>query len=190
MLDVRFDVGAGLKPALRAESDPLLADKSFPSESKDLNITDMAAGRRSFLKLMLLGLTSAAGFMIAWGAGRFALFGARHEAKREISVELLDKLRPAVPSHVPEAGAWILKIEADPPKIVAFDDRCTHLGCRQRWNQEKGLFECPCHGSEFDQEGHVKRGPANRPMPRFSLAPLGENKLRLLEIAPDGSGAS
>jgi Rieske Fe-S protein len=155
-----------------------------------LNITGMAAGRRSFLKLMLLGLTSAAGLMITWGVGRFALFGARHEVKREISAEFLDKLRPAVPFHVPEAGVWVLKTEANPPKIMAFDDRCTHLGCRQRWNQEKGLFECPCHGSEFDLEGHVKRGPANRPLPRFSFTLLGENKLRLLEIAPDGSGAS
>jgi cytochrome b6-f complex iron-sulfur subunit len=150
----------------------------------------MSAGRRSFLKLILLGLASAAGLMIAWGVGRFALFGARREVKREISAELLDKLRPAVPFHVPEAGVWVLKAEANPQKITAFDDRCTHLGCRQRWNQEKGLFECPCHGSEFDLEGHVKRGPANRPLPRFSFTPLGENRLRMLEIAPDGSGAS
>lgn len=149
-----------------------------------------AEGRRSFLKLMLLGLTSAAGLMITWGMGRFAFFGTRRKIKREISAELLDKLRPAIPFHVPEAGAWILKTEASPPKMTALDDRCTHLGCRQRWNQEKGLFECPCHGSEFDLEGRVKRGPASRPLPRLSFTALGEDKLRLLEMAPDGSGAS
>jgi Rieske Fe-S protein len=138
----------------------------------------------------LLGLTSAAGLMITWGMGRFALFGARHKIKREISVELLDKLRAGVPFHVPETSAWILKTKANPPKIVAFDDRCTHLGCRQKWNQEKGLFECPCHGSEFDLEGRVKRGPANRPLPRFSFTALEGNKLRLQEMPSDGSGAS
>lgn len=156
------------------------------SEATLLKTTGPAAGRRSFLKLMLLGLTSVAGLMITWGMGRFALFGTQQKIKREISAELLDKLQPAVPFHIPEAGAWILKTEANPPKMTAFDDRCTHLGCRQRWNQEKGLFECPCHGSEFDLEGHVKRGPANQPLRRFSFTALGENKLRLLEMPPEG----
>ncbi len=145
-----------------------------------------AAGRRSFLKVILLGLISSAGLMITWGMGRFALFGTQQKIKREIPVELLDKLQPAVPLHVPEASAWLLKIEANAPKITAFDDRCTHLGCRQRWNQEKGLFECPCHGSEFDLHGYVKRGPANRPLAKLSFTALGENKLRLLEMPPDG----
>ena len=145
-----------------------------------------AAGRRSFLKLMLLGLTSAVGLMITWGIGRFAFFGNRQKIKREIPAELLDRLQAAVPFHVPEAGAWILKTEANPPQMMAFDDRCTHLGCRQRWNQEKGLFEYPCHGSEFDLEGHVRRGPANRPLPRLSVTGSVDNKLRLLEMAPDG----
>ncbi len=155
-----------------------------------MRTTGGAAGRRSFLKLMLLGLTSAVGLMTTWGIARFAFFGTQRKIKREIPAELLDKLRPAVPLHVPEAGAWVLKTEADPPKMMAFDDRCTHLGCRQRWNQDRGLFECPCHGSEFDREGRVERGPANQPLPRFSFAALGENKLRLLQIPPDGSGTS
>jgi Rieske Fe-S protein len=155
-----------------------------------LKTPEKAAGRRSFLKLIISGLISTVALMITWGIGRFTFFCAEKNIKRELQPEILGKLQVAIPLHVPEAGAWILKTEGESPKLTAFDDRCTHLGCRQKWNQDKGLFECPCHGSEFDLEGRVKRGPANRPLPRFSFDRSEENKIRLLEISADGSSRS
>ena len=38
--------------------------------------------------------------------------------------------------------------------------RCTHLGCRLVWNKEEKSFDCPCHGSRFDDAGHVLDNPA------------------------------
>ncbi len=151
---------------------------------------ERAAGRRSFFKLVVSGLISTVVLIMTWGIGRFTFFSMQKTVRRELNPEILDKLQAATPLHVPEAGVWILKTEGESSMLTAFDDRCTHLGCRQKWNQEKGLFECPCHGSEFDLEGRVKRGPANRPLPRFSFSRTDENKVRLLEISADGLSSS
>ena len=44
---------------------------------------------------------------------------------------------------------------------------CTHLGCTVEHKDDE--YECPCHGSKFDQKGFVKRGPANTPLKRLSV---------------------
>ena len=37
---------------------------------------------------------------------------------------------------------------------------CTHLGCVVPWNKAENKFMCPCHGSQYNSEGKVVRGPA------------------------------
>jgi len=37
---------------------------------------------------------------------------------------------------------------------------CTHLGCVVPWNTSANKFICPCHGSQYNNEGKVVRGPA------------------------------
>lgn len=37
---------------------------------------------------------------------------------------------------------------------------CTHLGCVVPWNKAENKFMCPCHGSQYNSEGKVIRGPA------------------------------
>lgn len=37
---------------------------------------------------------------------------------------------------------------------------CTHLGCVVPWNKSENKFMCPCHGSQYDANGKVVRGPA------------------------------
>lgn len=39
---------------------------------------------------------------------------------------------------------------------------CPHMGCRLEKNPEEGTYDCPCHGSRFDGEGHLIDGPAQR----------------------------
>jgi len=41
---------------------------------------------------------------------------------------------------------------------------CTHLGCVVPWSEANNKFMCPCHGSQYDPEGAVVRGPAPLPL--------------------------
>ncbi len=49
---------------------------------------------------------------------------------------------------------------------------CTHLGCIPLANQGDydGWF-CPCHGSQYDASGRIRRGPAplNLPIPPYNF---------------------
>lgn len=75
-------------------------------------------------------------------------------------------------AQVPERGfvAWtapsgvpmLLGRRAD--EIVAFDARCTHLGCPVGYDAVADGFLCPCHGGKFDREGRVLAGPPPRPL--------------------------
>ncbi len=39
--------------------------------------------------------------------------------------------------------------------------RCPHLGCALKWNREEHSWDCPCHGSRFDENGICLDNPAN-----------------------------
>ena len=39
--------------------------------------------------------------------------------------------------------------------------RCPHLGCALKWNKAEHSWDCPCHGSRFNEGGKVLEGPAN-----------------------------
>jgi cytochrome b6-f complex iron-sulfur subunit len=44
---------------------------------------------------------------------------------------------------------------------------CTHLGCTV---EQKGReYECPCHGSKYDDKGYVMRGPASTALKKLRV---------------------
>jgi cytochrome b6-f complex iron-sulfur subunit len=63
-------------------------------------------------------------------------------------------------------------------KMRAISAQCTHAGCTVQW-QEKGEFDCPCHGSRFDINGKVLLGPATEPLPTFAVRKQGDDVLLL-----------
>lgn len=42
--------------------------------------------------------------------------------------------------------------------------RCSHMGCRLRWNDAEETWDCHCHGSRFASDGQVLAGPAVTPI--------------------------
>ena len=53
--------------------------------------------------------------------------------------------------------------------INALYQKCPHLGCRVPECVSSQWFECPCHGSKYNQVGEKKAGPAPRGMDRFNV---------------------
>ena len=98
----------------------------------------------------------------------------RHRTKEEIdaarAVPMGDlKDQAAENENKPSADA------NDQNRVVAGKDQwlvlvgiCTHLGCipgGQVMGEKKGDFGgwfCPCHGSQYDTSGRIRRGPAPR----------------------------
>jgi cytochrome b6-f complex iron-sulfur subunit len=68
-------------------------------------------------------------------------------------------------------GVFLVKREGG---MIALSARCSHLGCTLRYNQRSRRFECPCHGSLFDMEGHWISGPAKKDLQQIPLT-RGEN---------------
>jgi cytochrome b6-f complex iron-sulfur subunit len=86
--------------------------------------------------------------------------------------------------YLPEGRMWVTqypssavgKAEAVYPEpvlngmragIVALYQKCPHLGCRVPSCATSQWFECPCHGSQYNQVGEKKGGPAPRGMDLF-----------------------
>ena len=57
--------------------------------------------------------------------------------------------------------------------LVALYQKCPHLGCRVPECKSSQWFECPCHGSQYNQVGEKKGGPAPRGMDRFAMEVTG-----------------
>jgi ubiquinol-cytochrome c reductase iron-sulfur subunit len=57
---------------------------------------------------------------------------------------------------------------------------CTHLGCIPIAHQgDYGGFFCPCHGSQYDTSGRIRKGPApaNLPLPPYAF--ISDTKIRI-----------
>jgi cytochrome b6-f complex iron-sulfur subunit len=59
--------------------------------------------------------------------------------------------------------------------LVALYQKCVHLGCRVPQCVTSQWFECPCHGSQYNQVGEKKGGPAPRGLDRFAMSVEGGN---------------
>ena len=67
--------------------------------------------------------------------------------------------------------------------IDAVSAICTHTGCLVQ--RISNGFACPCHKSDFDDEGKPTRGPAPRPLDRLETKIEGDRlKLRFVKFRP------
>ena len=54
--------------------------------------------------------------------------------------------------------------------VIALYQKCVHLGCRVPSCLTSQWFECGCHGSQYNQVGEYKPGPAPRGLDRFAMS--------------------
>ncbi len=91
--------------------------------------------------------------------------------RRDSTEEWLDAGEPAEYAagevkFIPAEGIFIVHSDRG---FVALDHECTHLGCKVPFDVESRLFQCPCHGSVYNEYGENLAGPAPRPL---ALHPL------------------
>ena len=80
------------------------------------------------------------------------------------SVILRRGLRPPIVIHRNEAGNY-----------TALLLRCTHKACRPEVFEYS--LDCPCHGSQFDFDGRVLSGPAEKGLKTFPIREDGKGNL-------------
>jgi len=61
--------------------------------------------------------------------------------------------------------------------VKAMSAECTHLGCVL--DRTDNGFQCPCHGSRFDEQGRVISGPAPRSLACFRVDLTPDGQLRV-----------
>jgi cytochrome b6-f complex iron-sulfur subunit len=70
------------------------------------------------------------------------------------------------PASIP-AGRFHVSHTAEDGLVILYGV-CTHLGCLPKWSHTNSRFECPCHGSKFEQDGSYIEGPAPRGLDKFN----------------------
>jgi Rieske Fe-S protein len=133
-------------------------------------IRETGVGRRQFLR------TCAA------CAGVFAVSttGCASLATRPVGMDNNGLVRLAFTEHPeltrPNGAVKVLPTgERDPVYVFALDQSrftavspiCTHRGCTVDIQGES--LVCPCHGSTYDRQGTVLRGPAERSLRSFPV---------------------
>ena len=55
---------------------------------------------------------------------------------------------------------FINAVETTVNLLTPTGPRCPHLGCALKWNRQEHTWDCPCHGSRFDEDGTLLDNPA------------------------------
>ena len=64
-------------------------------------------------------------------------------------------------------GGKVLVSRLPGDELLAFSAVCPHEGCTVA--PDDGQFSCPCHGSQFELNGDLKRGPARKGLTPFPV---------------------
>lgn len=79
---------------------------------------------------------------------------------RTLRTKAVSELAPGEGGIVDVDGEKLAAYRDEQGKVHAVSPVCTHLGCYVHWNSAEKSWDCPCHGSRFDCEGHLLQGPA------------------------------
>lgn len=91
------------------------------------------------------------------GSLRSAIPSLLPDASQKFKIGKIVDFRPGTTRDFPEENVLVYSTDEG---MYALSKVCTHLGCIV--NQEGSGFQCPCHGSKYNADGEVTRGPAPR----------------------------
>jgi cytochrome b6-f complex iron-sulfur subunit len=136
--------------------------------------------RREFLNYVWAG--SLAIFMAASGGAMLAFAMPRFkegEFGGTFTVGTVAEKLPAPdspPVNYPDLKFWLVNVGpvgaakgGGIEGLVALYKVCVHLGCLYAWVDSTIRFECPCHGSKYQEDGTYVEGPAPRDLDRFRV---------------------
>jgi cytochrome b6-f complex iron-sulfur subunit len=120
-------------------------------------------GRRQFF---WVGCAAVAAAMVGVAAStfRFLVPNVIYEPSSRFTIGSPRRFPPGSATFLDDRRLFIFN-GAD--GFYAVSAVCTHLGCTVKRGGPG--FECPCHGSRFDENGRVVRGPAPSPLAWYGL---------------------
>lgn len=158
-----------------------------PPDEEAVGVSRRQFLNRSVVGFMVVGLSGFGASMLAFLWPPFVTgFGA------VVNAGNVDELKSQIRDEngflkVPEGRMWITEYpESALPKarevyspdvlagmeagLVALYWKCPHLGCTVPSCISSQWFECPCHGSKYNQVGEKRGGPAPRGMDHFATS--------------------
>lgn len=130
--------------------------------------------RQQFLTLVwkgLLGLSSALGLA---GLYRFLSYQPFPAPVTRFDLGPQEELPKQTTIEIQEAQAILIPEEDG---LTALSLVCPHLGCLVE-KRDNG-FLCPCHGSQFEPDGTLRKGPATTDLSHLKLEVDGSGHLIL-----------
>ena len=129
--------------------------------------------RRDFIKLSTNALFGLSGLLGLGGLFRYFNY---YPPEAPVEFDLGDIANFPVSSRTVRSDIPAVIINKD-GEIVAQSLVCTHLGCTLA--ESSAGFECPCHGSRFDENGKMLAGPAQKPLKNLRVEILEDQTLKL-----------
>jgi ubiquinol-cytochrome c reductase iron-sulfur subunit len=103
---------------------------------------------------------------IAEGQGITVLWRGKPVFARHRTAEEIEQARKVPMSDLKDPQKDEARVQKGHDQFLILVGVCTHLGCiplGQKSSDPRGEFGgyfCPCHGSEYDTSGRIRRGPA------------------------------
>ena len=145
--------------------DPPTWKRDFPYESAG----EEEVTRREFARYLALG----AGALAVGNVGLAAWTQLRsiNVGSPQAVVALADiEVGGTYLFRYPEAADPAILLRVDEQEIVAFSQKCTHLGCVVYFQPDENRWHCPCHEGNFSPlTGAVISGPPTRPLGKIDV---------------------
>ena len=140
--------------------------------------------RRRFFQVCGLASGQAAAAVSGYATWRFVQPVAPLETPANIVLGPPDDF-PEGPTFIKQAKVFI---ERAGSRLRCISAVCTHLGCLVKWDADKTVYQCPCHGASFAADGQCLTGPASRPLPfaRLSIDSDGRLVVHRKQAVPAG----